>query len=250
MSVVLELCAMGYEKTAHLYDLFDTKDNISFFLSYGRDAGTILDIGAGTGRIAIPLAGKGVKVYCVEPSPAMRREFAARLDRRPAPKDNIALIEDDVWSFNLKRTFPAAFMSGCFDHFLDDSERLSALENIRRHLIPGGILVFDIFLGLMEESGRKPAGSVIAGPLEYRRYVATKRSSAGIMTVTLVFETYEKGVLVDRIEEQSRVGVIDRLRIHQLLTETGFEIRCEFGNYDRGEYKAGDALLIIEAEKK
>ncbi|MFX1249071.1 MAG: class I SAM-dependent methyltransferase, partial [Promethearchaeota archaeon] len=62
----------GYEKAAHLYDLFDTKKNIDFFYQYGKEAGKILDIGAGTGRIAIPLALKGIKVVCIEPSPAMR----------------------------------------------------------------------------------------------------------------------------------------------------------------------------------
>ncbi|GAH96544.1 unnamed protein product, partial [marine sediment metagenome] len=35
----------------------------------GLEAGEILDIGAGTGRIAIPLAEKGIKVFCIEPSP-------------------------------------------------------------------------------------------------------------------------------------------------------------------------------------
>ena len=30
---------MGYEKAAHLYDLFDTKENIEFFLRYGSEAG-------------------------------------------------------------------------------------------------------------------------------------------------------------------------------------------------------------------
>lgn len=39
----------GYEKCAHLYDLFDKKENIEFFLHYDLEAGEILDIGAGTG---------------------------------------------------------------------------------------------------------------------------------------------------------------------------------------------------------
>jgi hypothetical protein len=45
----------GYEKCAHLYDLFDTKENVGFFLRYGSEAGEVLDIGAGTGRI-VPLS--------------------------------------------------------------------------------------------------------------------------------------------------------------------------------------------------
>ena len=45
----------GYEKVAHLYDLFDRKENVEFFFHYASAAGEILDVGAGTGRITIPL---------------------------------------------------------------------------------------------------------------------------------------------------------------------------------------------------
>ena len=43
----------GYEKCAHLYDLFDTKENLKFFFHYASEAGEIFDIGAGTGRIRL-----------------------------------------------------------------------------------------------------------------------------------------------------------------------------------------------------
>jgi len=72
----------GYEKTAHLYDLFDTKQNIDFYCHYAAASGEILDIGAGTGRIAIPMAERGTRVYCVEPSPAMRKEFERKLSQQ------------------------------------------------------------------------------------------------------------------------------------------------------------------------
>ena len=52
----------GYEKSAHLYDLFDRKENVEFFHHYAAKAGEILDVGAGTGRIAIPLARRGISV--------------------------------------------------------------------------------------------------------------------------------------------------------------------------------------------
>jgi 2-polyprenyl-3-methyl-5-hydroxy-6-metoxy-1,4-benzoquinol methylase len=55
----------GYERSAHLYDLFDAKPNIAFFSRYCQEAGEALDIGAGTGRIAIPLAKHGVEVCAV-----------------------------------------------------------------------------------------------------------------------------------------------------------------------------------------
>jgi len=36
---VTMMAKSGYEKCAHLYDLFDTKENVEFFLRYGSEAG-------------------------------------------------------------------------------------------------------------------------------------------------------------------------------------------------------------------
>ncbi len=240
----------GYEKAAHLYDLFDTKENIDFFYHYASQAGEVLDIGAGTGRIAIPLAQRGVEVYSVEPSPAMRREFLRRLSKRPGLSKKIRLIEGDASSFDLDRTFPAAFLSGTFDHFLDDHERLSSLANIARHLDSGGTLVFDLFLGLMKDATLSPAGSARRGKREYRRFVGGRLLPGGKKETVLVFETYDSGRLIERIEERSLVGVIDREKLHDLLRETGLQVEREFSNYDFADFREGDSLLIVEAIKK
>lgn len=241
---------MGYEKSAHLYDLFDTKENIEFFFHYAKEAGEILDIGAGTGRIAIPLAERGVKVICVEPSPAMRREFQKKLSEKPEISKNIELVAGDAISFNLNRTFNTAFLSGTFDHFLNDEERLSSLKNIAKHLKTNGKLIFDIFLGLMKDSPLSPAGKVKKGNTEYRRFVGDRILPDEKMEVLIVFETYKSGKLVNRIEEKSLVGVIHNEKLHNLLRKTGFGVKNEFGNYDISKFKQGDSLLIIEAIKK
>ena len=99
----------GYERSAHLYDLFDTKPNIAFFGRYAQEAGEALDIGAGTGRIAIPLARWGVKVCAVEPSPAMRSEFEHKLREAYSLQERITLVAGNAQSFVLERAFPVAF---------------------------------------------------------------------------------------------------------------------------------------------
>ena len=237
----------GYEKCAHLYDLFDTKENIEFFYHYASESGEILDIGAGTGRIAIPLAEKGIKVFCIEPSPAMRKEFIRKISKRKKLLANIMLIDSNAISFKLNRTFPAAFLSGCFDHLLDDRERFLALSNIGKHLRPNSKLIFDVFLGMMKDSPLSPSGKVTEGETEYRRYVGGKILSNKKRETILVFEKYIHGKLVDRIEEHSLVGIINRNNIHDLLKKTGFQLTKEFANYDFIRYKQGDPLLIVEA---
>ena len=240
----------GYEKCAHLYDLFDAEENIQLFLHYGSEAGEILDIGAGTGRIAILLAEKGVKIFCVEPSPAMRRQFEKKLKRRPELAKNIHLTAGDASSFSFERTFPAVMLSGCFDHFLDDDERLSSLLNIVRHLNPRGKLVFDVGLGYMKDSPLSPAGSVTRGNKEYRRFVGSKLLPKDRMEWLLVFEIYESGKLLERIEQLSSAGVIGRPKLHRLLKKAGFEVAREFGDYDFKTFEEGDKILVIEAVKE
>ncbi len=240
----------GYEKSAHLYDLFDDKNNIPFFLHYGRAAGEILDIGAGTGRIAIPLAQEGVKVFCIEPSPAMRAVFEEKLSRMDDLKKNIILLEGDAKGFDFGRTFPAAYLSGTFDHFLDHDERIASLMNIGRHLHLGGTLIFDAFIGLMEERPLSPAGEVIKDHRKYKRFVGARILPGMIMEVKLVYEVFEHEALIERYEEISHVGMVDRAGIHVLLEESGFEVVGEFSNYQWDPYQSKDRLLIVETVRR
>jgi SAM-dependent methyltransferase len=230
--------------------MFDQKVNIEFFFHYASQAKEVLDIGAGTGRIALPLAGRGVKVVCVEPSPAMRREFEMKLARQPDLSTRIRLVAGRADLFDLGRTFSVAFLSGSFDHFLDDAERISSLANIARHLDLKGTLVFDVFLGLMGDSPLSPAGTVKVDTKEYRRLVGGKVLAGHKKETRLVFETYEDGELVERIEEISIVGITDRHRVHRVLAESGFAVRKEWGDYDFTPYQEGDSLLIVEAVRE
>ena len=240
----------GYEKSAQLYNLFDQKANIEFFCHYAYQAKEILDIGAGTGRIALPLASRGVKVVCVEPSPAMRREFAVKLALQPHLSTYVRLVGGKANSFDLGETFSVAFLSGSFDHLLDDEERTSSLVNIARHLDRKGTLVSDVFLGLTGDSPLSPAGRAQAGIREYRRFVGGKVLPGHKMETQLVFEIYEDGKLTERIEEISLVGITSRAEIHRVLAESGFAVRKEWRDYDFAPYQQGDSLLIVEAGKR
>lgn len=240
----------GYEGSAHLYDLFDQKPNVGFFYHYAAQAGVILDIGAGTGRIALPLAERGVRVTCIEPSPAMRREFERKLAQRVDLATRIRLIAADARSFDAGRTFPAAFLSGTFDHFLDEEERRSSLVNIARHLVPNGLLVFDVCLGLMKDSPLAPAGRATMGEAEVRRSVGAKVLPNGIMETHLIFEVCREDTLLERIVERSLVGITTRDGVHQILAETGFAVQHEWSGYGFAPYEAGDPLLIVETVKR
>ncbi|MFX1515452.1 MAG: class I SAM-dependent methyltransferase [Promethearchaeota archaeon] len=238
----------GYEKAAHLYDLFDNKKNLEFFLKYGQETEVVLDIGAGTGRIAIFLAEKGVKVVCIEPSPAMRREFLKKMNKFPKLANNITLITGDAQTFQLTEIFEVAFLSGSFDHILK-RERIKSFQNINHHLRLKGKLVFDIYIEGMKESPLSLIDTIKKGEYEYKRFIGTKILPDDIIDVLLIYETYKQGELIEKIEQRSSAFTTTRTDVHQLLEETGFSIQNEYCDFQFSPFKEGDPLLIMEALK-
>lgn len=119
------------------------------------------------------------------------------------------------------------------------------------------MLVFDVFLGLMKDMPLSPAGvastglsaAAQAGEREIRRFVGGRMLSRQTKETVLVFEVYEEGELIERIEERSLVGITTRKDIHRLLERTGFEVRREWGDYSFKRFQEEDPLLIVDAVK-
>ncbi len=236
----------GYKKSAKFYDMFDTKKNIEFFKSYALKNQDTLDVGAGTGRIAIPIAKEGIKVFCIEPSLEMINEFLRKIHGKKQIAKYLEIFNSDASSFRFDRKFNFIFMSGVFDHLLSDKERLLVLENIRNHLGENGIFVFDVFVGLMKDSPLKPAGIFEEEGKSYKRFVKSQLKEEGLMEVTLRYETYINGELVEIIEELSLVSTISKEHLIDLLKSSNFKVKALFGDYRRKPFIEGDELLIIE----
>ena len=108
-----------------------------------ESGGPVLEVGVGSGRIAIPTALAGVAVIGIDSSPAMLDLAAAKaaaagvkLDlhladmRDPPPLGPVPLV-----------TVPFRALL----HLRDDGERLAVLGRLREQLSPGGTLAFDVF---------------------------------------------------------------------------------------------------------
>ncbi len=76
-------------------DAFRTTDAVRF-LANATKGGPLLDLGVGTGRLAIPLAAAAVDVHGLDASPAMLAELRSRQGG-----DKIAVFEADVIAFTL-----------------------------------------------------------------------------------------------------------------------------------------------------
>lgn len=105
-----------------------------------RPDATVLDIGAGTGLLTLPLARQAAQVWAVDISPAMGEYL--RVKARSAGLDNIEVAVSSAVSLPLvDESVDVAVSNYCFHHLPDDGKD-QALREVWRVLRPGGRVVF------------------------------------------------------------------------------------------------------------
>ena len=137
-----------YDAISRLYDPWSRSvtEDVSFYVEEARRAGSpVVELGVGTGRIAVPTAAAGISVIGVDSSAGMlevcreHAELAGVLGLLDLRLGDLAdpPVDERV------RLVTCPFRS--YLHLLDDEQRLRALQAARELLVPGGRLVFDVF---------------------------------------------------------------------------------------------------------
>ena len=103
-------------------------------------SGRALELGVGTGRIALPLARRGVPVHGIELSKAM----VARLRAKPGGED-IGVTIGDFSTTTADGTFSVAYL--VFNTILNlttQAAQVACFRNVAAHLEPGGCFVIEV----------------------------------------------------------------------------------------------------------
>ncbi len=227
-----------YDAIARLYDPWSRSvtEDVPFYVEEARAAGSgaIVELGVGTGRIAVPIAAEGIPVIGVDSSEGMlevcreQAELAGvsqlvelRLGdlREPPVSERVRLV---ICPFR------------AYLHLPNDAERLRALRAAHELLLPGGRLVFDVFTpgarDIAETHGRwleREPGIFERAHWDERRRTLTLsvRGEAGEGTMTLAW--------------------ISPREWAELLERAGFEVEVCYGWFDRGPYRGGEDSVWV-----
>jgi SAM-dependent methyltransferase len=125
-------------------ELFDPAvvDPAVRFLAHLAAMGPVLEFGIGTGRIALPLSRRDVRVHGIELSPAM----AARL-RRQRGGSEIAVTVGDFATASVSGPFALVYLlRNTITNLASQDEQVRAFGNAAAHLRPGGCFVVENYV--------------------------------------------------------------------------------------------------------
>src|SRR3954453_14260705 len=133
------------------YEYRRRRADVTFYREVARRRGAdrIPELGAGPGRVTLPLARDGRHVVALDQSPTMLAALRARVARLPAAAAaRITPVAGDLRSFSLGGArFPLAIAAfNVLEHLYTRGEVTACLQRIAAHLAPGGAFVFDVQL--------------------------------------------------------------------------------------------------------
>jgi SAM-dependent methyltransferase len=241
-----------YDPLADLYDLEYPHDyDVAFWLSLAeREGGPIVEWGAGTGRLAVPLAGAGFDVTGVELSERMVEEGRKKTG-------TVEWVHGDMRSAKLGRRYKLAVCAfNSFLCLLSIDDALAFLRNAREHLEPGSFLGIEVSAFSPEELAEEPGGPELRhdftrelpdGRLD-RFSVSRYDAASQLLRMRLFYELYgASGELKDRRTHDLTIRVTWRGELELMLRLAGFEVEAIYGGFEGEPFVAGSDHLIVLA---
>ncbi|WP_322796099.1 class I SAM-dependent methyltransferase [Tepidiforma sp.] len=250
--------ADGYGEDAAFYDAIHDgfRDDIGLWLAYaGRTVRPVLEVGCGTGRIAVELAAAGHEVTGIDPSPAMLARARRRAEERGVA---VHFIEGRALELKLE-TERYGLVLLPLDVFLycrDGEEQRGTLAALAGALAFDGVLALDLpgpaqwldpatngqpllaFSGVTDEGLRFECWHVHEDDLAEQ----TRRLRVAYDVIG------DDGLLRRRVSEHL-LRYVGRWELEYLLEAAGLELVDLFGDYDAGPLTGSSERMIAIARR-
>jgi len=217
-----------------------------------RRGGSVLELGSGTGQKLIPIASDAHTCVGLERSPDMLAEARRKSAERGV---DVEWVQGDMREFDLGRRFDLVFIAAnSLLHLLETQDLVDCLKSARRHVAPGGRLIFDVF---------NPSVRMLAeadGVRRRRDALSFVSPDRGVVHVD-VAETYDAAAQVTRgtwyfSTDTTPDFAVAPLEIRSifpqelplLLSLSGLRVVERFGDWSRAPLTSDAALQLYVCE--
>jgi SAM-dependent methyltransferase len=224
-----------YDAIARIYDPWSRSvtEDVPFYLDEARrTGGPVVELGIGTGRIAVPIAADGIRVIGVDSSSAMLEVCAERAALAGAVLD---LRLGDLREPPVDEQVPLVICPfRSLLHMHSDDDRRRALRAARRLLAPGGRFVFDVFTPSREDIQETHGLWLEREPEIYERADWDEHAR----TLTLSVRGIES-------ESTMQLAWLAPEEWRALLEDERFSIDACYGWFDRRPYAGGEDTIWV-----
>ena len=235
-------------------DLEGYDDDIAMYRSLAVErAAPVLELGCGTGRVAVPLAQAGLDVTGVEASKAMLTHARERATAEGAT--SLTLLKDDMRHLDLDQRFGTVLIPlGGLQHMESIDDLVAALETVADHLEPDGIAVVDIEAPYPDDLTPSPQPLIEHWTRDSDGDSVTKlvsiepEPSMQLKHVTWHFDVQPAEGPMQRFSEQFALRVISAGELELAARLAGLNVSGWYGDYDLGPVDDGDERIVAILE--
>ncbi len=231
------LGASVYDAIAELYDPWSLSvtEDVPFYVAEARKAGgPVVELGVGTGRIAVPTAAAGIPVIGVDSSAGML-EVCRRHAQEAGVGELLDLRLGDIADPPVtERVALVTCPFRSYLHIRDAAARLAALRAARELLLPGGRFIFDVFAPRHDDIEETHGRWIEREPGIFERADWNEQDR----TLTL-------SVRGESGESTMRLAWISADEWRTTLAKAGFEVERVFGWFDYRPYRQHEDMIFV-----
>lgn len=242
------------------YEYRRRRADVTFYRQLAKKrlgAGAILELGAGSGRVTIPLARDGHEVVAIDQMPPM----LARLHQRsrklsPSVAKRIRTECADLCTFAVPGTFPLAIAAfNVLEHLYTRVELDACLRRVAAHLAPGGAFAFDVQVPDLEWLLRDPtkrwAKTRFTDPTTGRAMLYSTNHDYDPVTQICVIRLYYEPA--DGKGPTKIVKLTQRkyfpAELEALVAHAGFRVVARYGGFSWGELTGSEESQVLVCER-
>lgn len=254
-----------FRNTARFYDL-DNRDNLTadipFYLDYaGKCVGEVLELGCGTGRVALMLAESGYSVTGLDLSNQMLDIFREKLaSQDDCVRGRVSIVHGNMADFRLRKQFGMIIAPfRVFQALTDDNDIDNALSLIREHLSTDGVFIINVFrpnetIGenwCFPETIQWERHDEISGCHVVKTHWGDRIDLENqIIYPHFAYEVRRPDGSVERTTDDLALKYYYQEQLADRLGSAGFVVTEGYGWYDKSSIEEGRELILVCKRKE